>query len=61
MSTTIGKATLTMKRTTPGAVLYENVKQGNGEPITTLYLRKKGLVEPFPGSIEVTITVDDGE
>ncbi len=58
---TVSKATLTMDRSTKGAVLYKNAKEGEGQAITTVYLRKSGLVEPYPGSIEMTITVDDEE
>jgi hypothetical protein len=55
---TIGTATMTMKRTTKGAVLYENAKQG--QTITTIYLRKDGLAQPFPGEIAITVTrLDD--
>lgn len=55
-TTTISKATMTMERQTKGAVLYNNVKDGGA--ITNLYLRKDGLTEPYPGSIEVTVAVD---
>ncbi|KKN65468.1 hypothetical protein LCGC14_0481880 [marine sediment metagenome] len=57
---TISKALMTMTRQTKGAVVYDNVKPNNGgQAITTLYLRKDGLTEPYPGSIEVTVAVDD--
>ncbi len=58
---TISTALLTMEKTTPGAVMYKNVKVGVGQAITNLYLRKDGLTEPFPGSITVTVSVEDGE
>ncbi len=56
---TLSKATMTMTKRTPGAVVYTNVKTNNGgQCLTTLYLRKDGLTEPYPGSIEVTVAVD---
>ena len=56
---TISTATLTMERTTPGAVLYKNVKEG--QVVTTLYLRKDGLTQPYPGEIQLTVSRQDDE
>ena len=56
---TICTATLTMKRSTPGAVLYENVKKE--QVVTTLYLRKDGLTQPYPGEIQLTVSRQDDE
>ncbi len=57
---TITKCTMTQVKTTKGAVMYQNVKEGGGQAVTNLYLRKDGLGANFPGEIEVTITrVDD--
>ncbi len=56
---TIKSATMVMVRSTKGAVLYKNVNEGEGQPITTIYLRKSGLTEPYPGEITVTIARPD--
>jgi len=56
---TICIATMTMDRTTKGAVLYKNVKQG--QAVTNLYLRKDGLAQPFPGEITLTVSRTDDE
>ena len=58
---TVSKASLVMDRTTKGAVLYKNKKEGDGQAITSLYLRKSALTEPYPAEIEVTVTTDNGE
>ncbi len=58
---TIATARLTMERSTKGAVLYKNTSTAEGQPITTIYLRKDGLVEPYPGEIVVTIVRKDDE
>ncbi len=58
---TIATAMMVMKRATKGAVLYENVSTGDGRAVTTLYLRKDGLVEPYPGEIVVTVVRKDDE
>lgn len=47
---------LKLERTTKGAALYKNVR--NGEAVTNLYLRKDHLPEPVPS--EITVTVDLG-
>lgn len=52
---TISKATLVMDRTTKGAVRYQNVKNDEGQAMTTVYLRKSAMIEPYPGEIVVTI------
>lgn len=57
----ISTATLALERATPGAVLYKNKVEGEDEAITTVYLRKSGLSEPFPSTIEIAITVPDGD
>ncbi len=58
---TITTARLTMDRTTKGAVLYKNVNTADGQAVTTVYLRKDGLTEPFPGEISMTIVRIDDE
>jgi hypothetical protein len=58
---TVTQAKLTMVRQTKGAVLYNNVKEGEGESVTNLYLRKSGLGSNIPGEIEVTIIRLDDE
>ncbi len=60
MSKTITTCQMTLKRTTKGAILYEATNK-NGGALTSLYLRKEGLTEPFPALIEVVIRVDEGE
>ena len=58
---TIAMATLVMDRTTKGAVLYRNVREGEGQAITTIYFRKSGLTPPYPGEITVTVVRQDNE
>lgn len=58
---TITTATLIMDRATKGAVLYKNVKEGEGQAITTIYFRKSGLTPPYPGEITVTVVRQDDE
>ena len=57
----IKQSTLILDKTTKGAVRYKNVKEGDGEPITVIYLRRSGLTEPYPGSITLTVSTDDDE
>ncbi len=56
---TISTAALLMDRTTKGAVLYKNKKEGDGQAVTSLYLRKSALTEPYPAEIQVTVAVDE--
>ncbi len=49
--------TLSLTRATKGAVLYNNVRKGDDEAVTNIYLRKVGLDEPFPATITMTIEV----
>lgn len=56
---TICTSTLTMKRSTKGAVLYGNTK--DGQAVTTIYLRKDGLTEPYPGEITLTVSRSDDD
>ncbi len=58
---TIATARLVLERATKGAVLYKNANTDDGQPITTLYLRKSGLTEPYPAEIVVTIVKKDDE
>ena len=58
---TIATAHMVLDRSTKGAVLYKNTSTADGQPVTTLYLRKSGLVEPYPGEIVVTIVRKDDE
>ncbi len=60
---TIGTAVMKLDRVTKGAVLYkvapaDEVKR---QALTSIYLRKVGLSEPFPATITITVTVEDGE
>ncbi len=54
-------AHMTMVRSTKGAVLYKNTNAADGQSVTTIYLRKDGLVEPYPGEIVVTVVRKDDE
>ncbi len=58
---TIATAHMVMDRSTKGAVLYKNTNVSEGQPITTIYFRKSGLVEPYPGEIVVTVVRKDDE
>ncbi len=58
---TVTQAKMTMVKQTKGAVMYGNVKEGSGEAVTNLYLRKDGLGGVFPGEIEITIIRLDDE
>jgi len=51
------QAHLVLKKTTPGALRYENDAASPGA-ITTLYLRKGGMPSSPPGDITVTVTAD---
>jgi len=51
----IGGAVMRLERATPGALLYKNTRKGEGECLTTIYLRKSGLTEPFPTSITIVV------
>ncbi len=51
-----------MDRQTPGAVLYKLPPdaQGNGGPVTSIYLRKSGFPQGnYPGTIHVTIETEE--
>ena len=58
---TIATAHMVMDRTTKGAVLYKNTSEKIGRAITTLYLRKGGLIQPYPSEIVVTIVKKNGD
>ncbi len=57
----VATVTMVLERSTKGAVLYKNINESEGQPVTTIYLRKSGLVEPYPGEITVTIERKDDE
>ena len=57
---TITTTIMNLDRTTKGAALYKNPKEGDSEAITTIYLRKSGLGEVIPNQIVVTIVKKDG-
>lgn len=50
-----------LDRITKGAVLYKNVREGQPEAMTNLYLRKSGLTEPYPEIIHITIEIEAHE
>ena len=59
---TISRQTLTMERTTKGAILYTTEKelQGNGGPVTSIYLRKEFMpTQNYPGTITVTVETEE--
>ncbi len=58
---TFATVKMTMERTTPGAILYKNVNATPGQAVTTLYLRKDGVVEPYPGEITVMVERHDDD
>lgn len=48
--------TLDFEKETKGAIRYANVREGEKEAVTVIYLRKSGLNgEPYPKQIHVTI------
>jgi hypothetical protein len=54
----INGATMRLERATKGALLYKNVKEGAGEALTTVYLRKEGMTEPYPITLTIVITTE---
>ena len=55
------EATMQLVRETKGAVLYQNVREGIGEAVTNIYLRKSGLDgSPYPETIHITIDLECG-
>ncbi len=57
---TIDTVVMKLDRATKGAVLYKDSVRTTGvegQALTSLYLRKDGLPEPFPPEITVTVTV----
>lgn len=58
---TIATTIMNLDRTTKGAALYKNPKEGEGEAITTMYLRKSGLGDVIPNQIVVTIVKKDND
>ena len=58
---TISTATMKLDRVTKGAVLYKDAKEDGGTALTSIYLRKIGLAEPFPPTITVTIAIEGDE
>ncbi len=53
---TIATAILHLDKVTKGAVLYKVGEAASVSPaITSIYLRKDGLTEPYPTSIVMTI------
>ena len=41
--------------------MYKNTSEKIGRAITTLYLRKGGLIQPYPSEIVVTIVKKNGD
>ena len=58
---TISTATMKLDHVTKGAVVYKDARADAGTALTSIYLRKVGLPEPFPPTITVTIAVEDDE
>ena len=54
--TKIAGAVMHLQRVTKGAVLYKNEKEGDGEALTTVYLRKSALTEPYPTTITIVLS-----
>lgn len=63
MATRIASKTLTMERTTKGAVLYSTKNSpdaANGSPITSIYLRKEFMpTQNFPATVKITVETED--
>ncbi len=58
---TIAITMMNLERTTKGAALYKNPKEGSSEALTTIYLRKSGLPNVVPDQILVTVTTENGD
>ncbi len=58
---TVTKTKLVLEKTTKGALLYKNVNEQDGQAITTIYFRKSGIVEPYPGELTITVERHDDE
>ncbi len=59
--TTIATTIMNLDRTTKGAALYKNPKEGDSEAITTIYFRKSGLPTIVPEQVVVTVVVKNGD
>ena len=57
----VTQAKMLLDRTTKGALLYKNASDADGQAITTIYFRKSGLVEPYPGELTITVERHDDE
>lgn len=56
---TIGTSIMKLDRVTKGAILYKSVVEGDSEVLTSIYLRKSGLSEPYPNTVTITAAVED--
>ncbi len=54
---TIQQSDMKLDRVTKGAVLYKVVEENPASAITSIYLRKSGLTEPYPTVITLRVQV----